>query len=131
MTGFLFFLWPADGSPEGLWLRAGDHFDGCVLRVAHVGNELAGRLVVVPDAMRKAGWEMNDLKWRNLAREPGGAWRMQDLRKHFDTRTGAVTMVDYREYRLTHGLCGHLRLHTGGTPFFPDQQWVRYTGAAH
>lgn len=104
----------------------GDHFAGCVLRVEKVGTELAGRIAVLPEAMAKAGWEVGDLKWRNMARRADGAWQMQDLRKHYDTRKASVLMVDYQEYTLTLGSCGHLRLHTGGAPFFPAQKWKRF-----
>lgn len=124
---FLFFLFPSETSPEGLWQRTGDTFTGCVLRVEHVGTELAGRIAVLPDAMAKAGWQVGDLKWRNITRTAEGAWRMQDLRKHYDTRKASVLMVDYQEYTLTLGACGHLRLHTGGSPFFPAQRWVRFS----
>lgn len=104
----------------------GDHFAGCVLRVEKVGTELAGRIAVLPEAMAKAGWELGDLKWRNISRAEGGGWQMQDLRKHYDTRKASVLMVDYQEYTLTLGARGHLRLHTGHSPFFPAQRWVRY-----
>jgi hypothetical protein len=118
---FLFFLLPpAEDSPEGLWQRTGDRFAGCVLRVEKTGAELVGR----------AGWVEGDLKWRNLVRNARGDWRMQDLRKHYDTRTATVTMVDYLEYRLTVGLCGHLRLHADRLPFFPVQRWVKFQGGA-
>lgn len=127
---FLFFLLPNEESPEGLWMRTGDHFAGGVLRVETLGTELVGRLVVLPDSMRRAGWVEGDLKWRNISQERSGGWRMQDLRKHYDTRTATVAMVDYCEYRLTVGMRGHLRLHTGALPFFPAQRWVRYSGAA-
>ena len=111
-------------------MRIGDHFSGCVLRVEEVGTELAGRIVVLPEAMARAGWLVGDLKWRNLQAD-GTSWRMQDLRKHYDTRTATVTMVDYCEYRLTVGACGHLRLHTGTQPFFPEQRWVRQDSKTH
>lgn len=130
LMDFLFFLLPAEESPEGLWMRTGDHFAGCVLRVEKLGTELVGRLVVLPGPMLHAGWVEGDLKWRNISQEPSGGWRMQDLRKHYDTRSATVTMVDYCEYRLTVGMGGHLRLHTGALPFFPVQRWVRYAGAA-
>ena len=124
---FLFFLLPTGECPEGLWMRKGDRFDGCVLRVEKLGTELVGRLVVLPESMRRAGWVEGDLKWRNIAREHSGGWRMQDLRKHYDTRAAMVTMVDYCEYKLTVGMSGKLRLHTGGHAFFPAQRWVRYS----
>jgi hypothetical protein len=128
---FLFFLLPpAEDSPEGLWQRTGDRFAGCVLRVEKAGSELVGRIVVLPESMARAGWVEGDLKWRNLVRNARGDWRMQDLRKHYDTRTATVTMVDYLEYRLTVGLCGHLRLHTDRLPFFPVQRWVKFQGNA-
>lgn len=127
---FLFFLLPSNTSPEGVWTRIGDHFSGCVLRVERVGSELAGRIVALPEAMARAGWLVGDLKWRNLQAD-GTSWRMQDLRKHYDTRTATVTMVDYREYRLTVGVCGHLRLHNGSHPFFPEQRWVCQDSKTH
>jgi hypothetical protein len=128
---FLYFLLPpVEDSPEGLWLRTGDKFAGCVLRVEKTGSEIAGRIVVLPESMARAGWVEGDLKWRNLVRDARGDWRMQDLRKHYDTRTATVTMVDYLEYRLTVGLCGHLRLHTDRLPFFPVQRWVKFQGSA-
>jgi hypothetical protein len=125
---FLFFLLPSEESPEGLWQRSGDRFSGCVLRVENLGTELVGRIVILPEAMARAGWIEGDLKWRNIKRGAGSGWRMQDLRKHYDTRSATVTMVDYCEYRLTVGMCGHLRLHTEALPFFPVQRWTRYTG---
>jgi hypothetical protein len=121
---FLFFLLPSNDSPEGLWVRVGDHFAGCVLRVEKAGSELVGRILVLPEAMTHAGWLVGDLKWRNI-RADGPIWRIQDLRKHYDTRTATVTRVDYQEYHLTVGAFGHLRLHTGAQPFFPAQRWVR------
>jgi len=123
---FLFFILGSQGNPEGLWERMGDHFAGCVLRVEKVGTELAGRIAVLPEAMAKAGWEVGDLKWRNITRTAEGGWKMQDLRKHYDTRKASVLMVDYQEYNLTLGAYDHLRLHTGYSPFFPAQRWVRY-----
>ena len=123
---FLFFILSANDTPEGRWQRTGDDFEGCVLRVEPVDAELVGRIAILPDAMANAGWQVGDLKWRNITRAPDGSWRMQDLRKHYDTRTASVLMVDYQEYTLTLGLCGHLRLHTGGSPFFPKQKWVRF-----
>jgi len=127
---FLFFLIPDSlKSPEGLWVRVGDRFSGCVLRVEKVGSELAGRIVVLPESMARAGWIEGDLKWRNIERDAGGGWKMQDLRKHYDTRSATVTMVDYLEYRLTVGMCGHLRLHTDRLPFFPAQRWTRFNAS--
>ena len=122
---FLFFLFPTNSSPEGIWMRVGDHFAGCLLRVEKIGSELAGRIVAFPEAMARAGWIEGDLKWRNIQSD-GSSWRMQDLRKHYDTRTATVTKVDYCEYRLTVGSLGHLRLHSGSQPFFPEQRWVRH-----
>ena len=124
---FLFFILPPDGTPEGLWRRTGDDFEGCVLRVEFVESELVGRIAIIPDAMANAGWQVGDLKWRNIARAADGAWRMQDLRKHYDTRKASVLAVDYQEYTLTLGACGHLRLHAGSSPFFPTQRWVRFS----
>lgn len=109
-------------------MRTGDHFAGCVLRVERNGSELAGRIVALPEAMARAGWVEGDLKWRNVQPD-GTSWRVRDLRKHYDTRTDTVTMVDYREYRLTVGAFGHLRLHTGAQPFFPEQRWMRQQSA--
>lgn len=127
---FLFFLIPDHmKSPEGLWERVGDNFSGCVLRVEKVGTELAGRIVVLPQAMAKAGWVEGDLKWRNITKGSSGTWRMQDLRKHYDTRSASIAMVDYLEYRLTIGLGGHLRLHVDRLPFFPAQRWTRFEGS--
>jgi hypothetical protein len=123
---FLFFILPPDGTPEGLWRRTGDDFEGCVLRVERLDAELVGRIAIVPDSMSNAGWQVGDLKWRNINHEADGGWRMQDLRKHYDTRKASVFMVDYQEYSLTLGACGHLRLHTGGLPFFPAQRWKRF-----
>ena len=65
---FLFFLLPSEESPEGLWRRTGDRFAGCVLRVEKLDSELVGRLVILPEAMARAGWVEGDLKWRNLKR---------------------------------------------------------------
>lgn len=123
---FLFFIFPANGTPEGLWRRTCDGFEGCVLRVEYLESELVGRIAIVPDAMANAGWQVGDLKWRNIARAANGAWRMQDLRKHYDTRKASVVMVDYQEYTLTVGAAGHLRLHTGSSPFFPNQRWMKF-----
>ncbi len=127
VVDFLFFLFPSNTSPEGLWQRTGDTFAGCVLRVEHIGTELAGRIAVLPDSMANAGWQVGDLKWRNITRAADGAWRMQDLRKHYDTRKASVLMVDYQEYALTVGASGHLRLHTGSSPFFPAQRWRKFS----
>jgi len=126
---FLFFLLPVDASPEGLWQRVGDNFGGCVLRVEKRDSELVGLIAVLPESMARAGWIEGDLKWRNITRDSGGAWRMQDLRKHYDTKTATVIMVDYREYRLSLGFGGRLRLHTEGFPFFPDQRWMRFSAS--
>jgi hypothetical protein len=123
---FLFFLLPADTGIEGLWQREGDHFAGCVLRVEKLDTELVGRIAVLPETMARAGWIKGDLKWRNITRDSQGAWRLQDLRKHYDTRTATVLMVDYQEYHLTTGAAGHLRLHDGSLPFFPAQRWRRF-----
>jgi hypothetical protein len=123
---FLFFILPPEGTPEGLWRRTGDNFAGCVLRVEYVESELVGRIAIVPDAMANAGWQVGDLKWRNIARAADGAWRMQDLRKHYDTRKASVLAVDYQEYTLTLGAHGHLRLHMASSPFFPKQRWVKF-----
>jgi hypothetical protein len=98
-----------------------------VLRVEHVGTELAGSIAVLPDAMANAGWQIGDLKWRNIIRTAEGAWRMQDLRKHYDTRKASVLAVDYQEYTLTLGARGHLRLHAGSSPFFPAQRWRNFS----
>ena len=124
---FLFFILPPDGTPEGLWRRTGDDFEGCVLRVESIESELVGRIAIIPDSMANAGWQVGDLKWRNIVRAADGAWRMQDLRKHYDTRKASVLAVDYQEYTLTLGACGHLRLHAGNSPFFPKQRWVRFS----
>ena len=124
---FLYFILPQDRTPEGLWRRTGDAFEGCVLRVEPIEKELVGRIAILPEAMAKAGWLVGDLKWRNIARAPDGSWRMQDLRKHYDTRKASVLAVDYQEYTLTLGACGHLRLHAGNSPFFPAQRWVRFS----
>ena len=126
IVDFLFFILPPDGTPEGLWRRTGDDFEGCVLRVEFVESELVGRIALIPDAMANAGWQVGDLKWRNIARTADGAWRMQDLRKHYDTRKASVLAVDYQEYTLTLGARGHLRLHAGSSPFFPLQRWKKF-----
>lgn len=123
---FLFFMFPDQKSPEGVWMRVGDDFEGCVLRVENLGAECVGRIAVLPQAMAEAGWQAGDLKWRNIARAPDGTWRMQDLRKHYDTRKASVLAVDYQNFTLTLGACGHLRLHTGSSPFFPAQRWKRF-----
>ena len=122
---FLFFLFPQNESPEGLWMRTGDQFAGCVLKVEKSGTELAGRIVNLPETMARVGWIEGELKWRNLRCE-AGTWRLEDVRKHFDIQTGAVKMVDYCSYNLTLGSLGHLRLHRSKEPFYPDQRWVRH-----
>jgi len=124
---FLFFLLPpAEDSPEGLWLRTGDTFAGCVLRVEKIGSEIAGRIVVLPESMARAGWVEGDLKWRNITHDSGGRWRMQDLRKHYDTRTSTVAMLDYGVYQLTVARSVHLGLHPHALPFFPAQRWKKF-----
>jgi len=122
---FLFFLFPANESPEGKWVRTGDQFSGCVIQVERHGLELAGRIITLPEAMGRAGWIEGDLKWRNIELA-GGSWRLQDARKYFDPKTNTVTAVDYRTYFLSIGALDHMRLHTKAGPFFPDQRWVRY-----
>lgn len=123
---FLFFIFPVHESPKGLWMRIGDDFEGCVLRVENVDTELVGRIAILPDSMTNAGWQVGDLKWRNITPTPDGTWRMQDLRKHYDTRKASVLAVDYQQYTLTLGACGHLRLHTGRSAFFPLQRWKKF-----
>ncbi len=125
---FVFFLFGGGASPEGLWERKGDRFAGCVLRVEGMDGELVGKIATLPESMSRAGWQVGDLKWRNIRRAGSGLWRLQDLRKHYDTRSASVFMVDYREYNLTLGAFGRLRLHTGGLPFFPEQKWEKFGG---
>jgi len=123
---FLFFIFPVEESPEGLWMRVGDDFEGCVLRVERLDGEMVGRIAILPGSMAKAGWQVGDLKWRNISPAPDGTWQMQDLRKHYDTRKASVLAVDYQQYTLTLGAGGHLRLHTGRSAFFPRQRWRRF-----
>jgi hypothetical protein len=123
---FLFFLFGGRSSPEGLWERTGDKFAGCVLRVVEMDGELVGKIAILPESMSRAGWHVGDLKWRNIKRVDSKQWQLQDLRMHYDTRKASVVMVDYREYKLTLGACGRLRLHTGGLPFFPEQRWKKF-----
>jgi len=85
-------------------------------------GELVGKIATLPESMSRAGWQEGDLKWRNIRRAGSGLWRLLDLRKHYDTLSASVIMVDYREYNLTLGAFGRLRLHTGGLPFFPEQK---------
>ena len=123
---FLFFIFPVEESPDGLWMRVGDDFEGCVLRVERLDNELVGRIAILPDSMANTGWQVGDLKWRNITRTAEGTWQMQDLRKHYDTRKASVLAVDYQQYSLTIGAGGHLRLHAGRSPFFPVQRWKKF-----
>jgi hypothetical protein len=121
---FLFFLLRGAAGLEGDWERLGDHFAGCVVRVGALGDSLVARIVRLPPAMAQAGWNEGDVKWRDIEPRGTAAWRMRDVRKHFDTRSRSVVGIDTRELHLT--VAGDkLRLHGDLLPIFPDQRWRR------
>jgi hypothetical protein len=122
---FLLFLLGGEAPLEGDWERVGDGFAGCVVRVAPLGEGLAGRIVRLPVAMAEAGWNEGDVKWRDIERVGSGRWKVRDVRKHFDMRSRSVVGIDACEFLLTVAPGGRLRLHAEPLPFFPAQRWRR------
>jgi hypothetical protein len=128
MLDFIPFLFSGEGSLEGRWERVGDRFAGCVIEVEPEKNgtqNLRGRIVHLPPSMATAGWIVGDIKWQSIQPAAKGTWKLDDLRKHFETQTGRVIKMDFQPYRATLGLGGLLRLHSSPLPFFPEQNWKR------
>lgn len=122
---FLFFLFRGEDNLEGDWERIDDRFAGCVVRVEKSGSGLAGRIVGLPAAMADAGWDIGDIKWRDIEPAGPGRWTVKDVRKHYNTRSRSVVGIDSGEYLLSVAPGGRLRLHTDPVPIFPAQRWRR------
>ena len=50
----------------------------------------------------------------------------QDVAKLLSSPDLRATRLACSSWALALGACGHLRLHTGGLPFFPNQRWVEF-----
>jgi len=122
---FLLFLIGTDEPLEGYWERLDDAFAGCVIHIEKTDTDFIGRIVSLPQAMAEAGWQIGEPKWQDIRPDGSSRWRIRDLRKHFDTRTGRVVGIDLQEYNLSLAAGGRLRLHTGSLPMFPIQSWKR------
>lgn len=120
---FLLFLLGTDAPLEGHWERLDDAFAGCVVRIEKQENATAARIVALPPAMARAGWQPGELKWHSITPDARSRWRLRDLRKHFDTQTQSVVRVDFQDYFLFLAPGGRLRLHTDAFPLFPSQRW--------
>ncbi len=84
----------------GLWERVDDHFAGCVVLVKETEHGLQGQITYVPPAMRRYGWVIGDLKWKGFTSSRLLAYRLRELYKEVDSRTGELRQYRYTEARL-------------------------------
>ena len=85
----------------GHWERYGDKFSGCVVGIEISGDEIIGRLIIVPSSMRIYGWNEGDLKWRHIRpRRFRRHYHFLDLVKHYDSTSGSVIDVKYLHFKF-------------------------------
>ena len=89
-----------EASVHGLWERFGDDFEGCVILVEEVAEGLRGRITYVPATMRRFGWMVGDIKWRNMRRGRVAAFKVDDLFKELDHDTQKLKKTTYEEARI-------------------------------
>ena len=84
----------------GLWERVGDRFEGCSVLVELTPGGLQGRITYVPVAMRRCGWKVGDVKWKDFTRGRLAAYQVQELVKEFDQRSGEIRNCRFTQARI-------------------------------
>ena len=87
-------------SLPGLWERVNDDFQGCLILVEENTDQLQGRITYVPALMRRYGWMVGDIKWRNINCVGAAAFTTEDLFKELDPDTNEVSRTTYQSARL-------------------------------
>lgn len=109
---------------DGVWQRREDEFAGCRVLVLTNAGERSGVLVYVPSAMRQAGWEAGEVKWRSLARQDRRRFTLEDRCKTLDLTDGNA-QSSFQPGWLVFATPHLIRVQAGERP---GQWWQRVQG---
>ena len=90
------------GDLPGRWMRVNDSFAGCIIEITHGASKLQGKLVVCPGTMQSYGWQVGQLKWRNIVHTKRNRFILEDLYLTYDKNTQSLINSTYRatEFKL-------------------------------
>lgn len=84
----------------GLWERVGDNFAGCTVMVRSTEQGLQGQVTCVTPVMRQYGWNLGDLKWRQIKAEAKTTFSLEDMFIELDPDTRELRRVTYEPAKI-------------------------------
>ncbi len=80
----------------GEWERINDDQKGMIVKVTKEKDAYVGRVYSITDINKDNGFEIGDIKWKNIEHIKEGEYKLQDLWKRV-TVDGAIEEIGYGE----------------------------------